>query len=70
MRGEIEGVAAVGRIVPNQSPAHRRQRGALLGGHQLRVDLVAGIGIAVDDDEVAQLFFLCWAGGPRRAESR
>ena len=54
VRGKIERAAIVRGITPAHVPAHRRQHLALRGGHQLGIDLVARIGVAVPHDEIAQ----------------
>ena len=55
-------------------PWHRRQRGTLLLCHQFWVDLVAGVRIAVHDDEVSQFLLLrvrqAVPGKPGRRELR
>jgi hypothetical protein len=58
MRGNIECIAVVCRIMPDLSPSHGRQRGTLLWCHQFRVDLVARVCIAVHGDEATQFLFL------------
>jgi hypothetical protein len=72
--GDIKRAAAIRRVLPNHPPAHRRQRGTLLRCHQFWVDLVAGVRIAVHDDEVSQFLLLrvrqAVPGKPGRGELR
>src|SRR5271165_2308441 len=56
VRRDVKRSASIRRIAPEQSPAYRRQYGALLRSHERRVDLVSGSGVTVHGDEVAQFF--------------
>jgi hypothetical protein len=54
MRRDVKCVASIRGVTPDESPAYRRQRGALYWRHERRVDLVPGSGITVHGDKSAQ----------------
>ena len=54
MRGDVERGPVVDGVAPGHAPANRRDRHALCRGHQAGIDLIAGVGVGVGDDGVAQ----------------